>query len=165
MPEVLLQSIVDASNYNVGYLTLRQLSFGYLDMAWHSLTQPFEPNSSILAESDAQVKPIRDFEQNAMASVQLLPVIHEAGMSTSFNHIFSGGYAAGYYSYKWAEVMEADAFSLFKENGIFNKVTAASFRKNILELGNTEEPEVLYERFRGREASVDALLERSGVKR
>ncbi len=165
MPEVLLQSIVDASNYNVGYLTLRQLSFGYLDMAWHSLTQPFEPNSSILAESDAQVKPIRDFEQNAMASVQLLPVIHEACMSTSFNHIFSGGYAAGYYSYKWAEVMEADAFSLFKENGIFNKVTAASFRKNILELGNTEEPEVLYERFRGREASVDALLERSGVKR
>jgi peptidyl-dipeptidase Dcp len=156
MPEDLLQSIVDAANYNVGYATLRQLSFGYLDMAWHSLKEPFEMDNS---------KSIIDFETKAMERVQLLPIIEETCMSTSFNHIFSGGYAAGYYSYKWAEVMDADAFSLFKENGIFDKATADSFRKNILERGNTEEPEVLYKRFRGREASIDALLKRSGVNK
>lgn len=130
MPGELLQSVVDASNYNVGYATLRQLSFGYLDMAWHSIEQPFVPGNST---------PIRDFEKNAMARVQLLPVIDSSCLSTSFNHIFSGGYAAGYYSYKWAEVMDADAFSLFKERGIFDKATADSFRRNILERGNTEE--------------------------
>jgi peptidyl-dipeptidase Dcp len=84
-------------------------------------------------------------------------------MSTSFGHIFSGGYAAGYYSYKWAEVMDADAFSLFKQNGIFDKATADSFRRNILERGNTEEPMELYKRFRGQEPTVEALLKRSGV--
>ncbi|HAR39014.1 MAG TPA: peptidase M3, partial [Porphyromonadaceae bacterium] len=150
MPDTLLQKIIDASNYNAGYLTLRQLSFGYLDMAWHSLTEPYSGD-------------VRDFEQEAMARVQLLPVVPDACMSTSFGHIFSGGYAAGYYSYKWAEVMDADAFSLFKENGIFDRATADSFRRNILERGNTEEPIELYKRFRGREASVEALLKRSGV--
>lgn len=150
MPDSLLQRIIDASNYNVGYLTLRQLSFGYLDMAWHSLTEPYSGD-------------VRSFEQEAMARVQLLPVVPDACMSTSFGHIFSGGYAAGYYSYKWAEVMDADAFSLFKEKGIFDKATADSFRRNILERGNTEEPMELYKRFRGREASVEALLKRSGV--
>jgi peptidyl-dipeptidase Dcp len=156
MPEELLQNIIAASNFNVGYATLRQLSFGYLDMAWHSLEKPFEAVDN--------VTPIRSFEKDAMARVQLLPTVPEACMSTSFSHIFSGGYAAGYYSYKWSEVMEADAFSLFKENGIFDKTTADSFRRNILELGNTEEPEVLYKNFRGRKASVDALLKRSGVE-
>ena len=156
MPEDLLQNIIDASNFNVGYATLRQLSFGYLDMAWHSLEKPFETVDN--------VTPIRGFEKDAMSRVQLLPTVPEACMSTSFSHIFSGGYAAGYYSYKWSEVMEADAFSLFKENGIFDKATADSFRRNILELGNTDEPEVLYKNFRGREASVDALLKRSGVE-
>ena len=156
MPEDLLQNIIDASNFNVGYATLRQLSFGYLDMAWHSLEKPFEAIDN--------VTPIRSFERDAMARVQLLPIVPEACMSTSFSHIFSGGYAAGYYSYKWSEVMEADAFSLFKENGIFDKATADSFRRNILELGNTDEPEVLYKNFRGRDASVDALLKRSGVE-
>jgi peptidyl-dipeptidase Dcp len=150
MPDTLLQKIIDASNYNVGYLTLRQLSFGYLDMAWHSLTEPYSGD-------------VRTFEQEAMARVQLLPVIPDACLSTSFAHIFSGGYAAGYYSYKWAEVMDADAFSLFKERGIFDKGTANSFRRNILERGNTEEPVELYKRFRGREASVEALLKRSGI--
>lgn len=150
MPDSLLQKIIDASNYNVGYLTLRQLSFGYLDMAWHSLTESYSGN-------------VRSFEQEAMARVQLLPVVSDACMSTSFGHIFSGGYAAGYYSYKWAEVMDADAFSLFKERGIFDKTIADSFRRNILERGNTEEPMELYQRFRGREASVEALLKRSGV--
>lgn len=151
MPDTLLQKIIDASNYNVGYATLRQLSFGYLDMAWHSLEEPFTGD-------------VRTFEQEAMACVKLLPVVEDACLSTSFGHIFSGGYAAGYYSYKWAEVMDADAFSLFKENGLFDKTTADSFRRNILERGNTEEPMDLYKRFRGREASVDALLKRSGVK-
>jgi peptidyl-dipeptidase Dcp len=151
MPDALLQKIIDASNYNVGYLTLRQLSFGYLDMAWHSLTEPFEGD-------------VTRFEQEAMARVQLLPVVPEACMSTSFGHIFSGGYAAGYYSYKWAEVMDADAFSLFRQNGIFDKATADSFRRNILERGNTEEPMELYKRFRGQEPSVEALLKRCGVK-
>ncbi|WP_414702839.1 M3 family metallopeptidase [Proteiniphilum sp. UBA1028] len=151
MPDSLLQKIIDASNYNVGYLTLRQLSFGYLDMAWHSLTKPFQGD-------------VRTFEQEAMARVQLLPVVPGACMSTSFGHIFSGGYAAGYYSYKWAEVMDADAFSLFREKGIFDKATANSFRRNILERGNTEEPMELYKRFRGREASVEALLKRSGIE-
>ncbi len=152
MPEELLQKIVDASNYNTGYATLRQLSFGYLDMAWHSLQQPFNGD-------------VRAFEQTAMERVQLLPVIPETCMSTSFGHIFSGGYAAGYYSYKWSEVMDADAFSLFKKNGIFDKSTAKSFRSNILERGNTEDPTILYKRFRGQEPTIGALLVRSGVTR
>jgi peptidyl-dipeptidase Dcp len=151
MPEALLQKIVDASNYNTGFATLRQLSFGYLDMAWHSQLKPFDDD-------------IRAFEQEAMARVQLLPIVPEACMSTSFGHIFSGGYAAGYYSYKWAEVMDADAFSLFREKGIFDKATADSFRRNILERGNTEEPTVLYKRFRGQEPSIKALLERNGIE-
>ncbi len=150
MPEELLQKIVDASNYNTGYATLRQLSFGYLDMAWHSLEAPFQGD-------------IRAFEQDAMARVQLLPVVPETCMSASFSHIFSGGYAAGYYSYKWSEVMDADAFSVFKKNGIFDKETARSFRINILEKGNTEDPMTLFIRFRGQEPSVEALLRRSGV--
>jgi len=151
MPAVLVQKIIDAANYNTGYLTYRQLSFGYLDMAWHTLENPFEGE-------------VRQFEQEAMRSVQLLPVVPEACMSTSFGHIFSGGYAAGYYSYKWAEVLDADAFAAFKENGIFDRKTAHSFRVNILERGNTEDPMTLYKRFRGHEPTIDALLERNGVK-
>lgn len=151
MPAELVQKIIDAANYNTGYLTLRQLSFGYLDMAWHTLQQPFDGD-------------IREFEQKAMRPVQLLPVVPETSMSTAFGHIFSGGYAAGYYSYKWAEVLDADAFAAFKENGIFDKKTARSFRVNILERGNTEEPMTLYKRFRGHEPTVGALLERNGVK-
>lgn len=151
MPEELLQKIVDTSNYNTGYATLRQLSFGYLDLAWHCLEEPFKGD-------------VREFEQDAMASVRLLPIVEDACMSTSFGHIFSGGYAAGYYSYKWSEVMEADAFSLFKQNGIFDKKTAESFRFNILEKGNTEDPMSLFVRFRGRKPSVEALLRRSGLE-
>lgn len=151
MPAQLVQKIIDAANYNTGYLTLRQLSFGYLDMAWHTLQQPFDGD-------------VREFEQKAMRPVQLLPVVPETSMSTAFGHIFSGGYAAGYYSYKWAEVLDADAFAAFKENGIFDKKTAQSFRVNILERGNTEEPMTLYKRFRGHEPTVGALLERNGVK-
>lgn len=151
IPAELVRKIIDAANYNTGYLTLRQLSFGYLDMAWHTLKEPFGGD-------------IRSFEQTAMQPVQLLPVVPETSMSTSFGHIFSGGYAAGYYSYKWAEVLDADAFSVFKSNGIFDKSTASSFRRNILEKGNTEEPMTLYKRFRGQEPTIDALLQRNGVK-
>ncbi len=151
MPADLLQKIIDASNYNTGYATLRQLSFGYLDMAWHSIDKPFDSN-------------ILDFERKAMDRVQILPVVDNTSMSSQFAHIFSGGYAAGYYSYKWAEVMDADAFSLFKQNGIFDKKTANSFRVNILEKGNTEEPMELYKRFRGQEPGIDALLKKNGIE-
>ena len=99
-----------------------------------------------------------------MSKTALLPVADGTNMSTSFGHIFSGGYAAGYYSYKWSEVLDADAFAAFKENGIFNKKTAEAFRKNILEKGNTEDPMELYVKFRGQEPTIDALLERGGVK-
>ena len=152
MPVELVQKIIDASNYNAAYATLRQLSFGYLDMAWHTLKE--------IEDFD-----IRSFEQKAMQPVQLLPVVPEASMSTAFSHIFAGGYAAGYYSYKWAEVLDADAFAVFKKNGIFNKETARSFRENILEKGNTEDPMELYKKFRGSEPTVEALLERTGVSK
>lgn len=151
MPQALVQKIVDAANYNTGYLCLRQLSLGLLDMAWHSIDKPFDGD-------------IRAFEQQAMLPVKLLPVLPEGSTSTSFSHIFAGGYAAGYYSYKWAEVLDADAFSVFKKNGIFDKKTAASFRKNILERGNSDDPMTLYKAFRGQEPTIDALLQRNGVK-
>lgn len=151
IPADLVQKLVDAANFNAGYLCYRQLSFGYLDMAWHTLTKPYNGD-------------VREFERKAMASTAVLPVIPEASMSAAFSHIFSGGYAAGYYSYKWSEVLDADAFEYFKENGIFSKKIAESFRKNVLEKGNTEDPMSLYVRFRGQEPSVDALLKRNGIK-
>ncbi len=152
IPAELVQKLIDASNFNAGYMCYRQLSFGYLDMAWHTLTQPY--TGDVIA-----------FERNAMSKTAMLPLVDGMAMSTSFGHIFSGGYAAGYYGYKWAEVIEADAYSLFKETGIFNKETAESFRKNILERGNTEEPMSLYIKFRGQEPTIDALLKRNGIKK
>jgi peptidyl-dipeptidase Dcp len=151
IPAELVRKIVDSQNYLAGYLSIRQLSFGYLDMAWHTLDLPFDGN-------------VKDFEENAWAKTRIFPVIPEVCMSTQFGHLFAGGYAAGYYSYKWAEVLDADAFSLFKEKGLFNREVAKSFRENILEKGGTEHPMILYKRFRGHEPSVDALLERSGLK-
>ena len=150
IPAELVKKIVDSQNYLAGYLSIRQLSFGYLDMAWHTLDLPFDGN-------------VKDFEENAWAKTRIFPIIPEVCMSTQFGHLFAGGYAAGYYSYKWAEVLDADAFSLFKEKGLFNKEVAKSFRENILEKGGTEHPMILYKRFRGHEPSVDALLERSGL--
>jgi peptidyl-dipeptidase Dcp len=145
----LIDKIIVARNYNEGYATFRQLSFGMLDMAYHSIT-------SEIADD------IEKIEKHSMAKTQLLPVIDGCLMSTSFSHIFSGGYAAGYYSYKWSEVLDADAFSVFKKNGIFDRETATSFRNNILEKGSTEQPTVLYKRFRKQDASIDALLIRCG---
>lgn len=152
IPAELVKKLIDAANYNAGYLCYRQLSFGYLDMAWHSLSTPYTGD-------------VIDFERKAMGKTALLPVVDGMSMSTSFSHIFSGGYAAGYYGYKWAEVLDADAFSVFQANGIFDKKTADSFRENILERGNTEEPMKLYVKFRGQEPTVDALLKRNGIKK
>lgn len=151
IPEELVQKIVDSQNFNAGYQSVRQLSFGLLDMAWHTLKAPYEGS-------------VKDFEEKAWAPTQLFPSIDGVCMSTQFGHLFAGGYAAGYYGYKWAEVLDADAFALFKEKGIYNKDVAASFRKNILEKGGTENPMVLYKRFRGQEPSVEPLLVRSGLK-
>ena len=151
IPAELIQKIKASENFNAANFCLRQLSFGYLDMAWHTITTPFTGDVIV-------------YEKEAMASTQILPVVLEAGMSPNFSHIFSGGYAAGYYSYKWAEVLDADAFSVFSKNGIFDKKTADSFRKNILTKGGTEHPMVLYKRFRGQEPTIDALLKRNGIK-
>ena len=150
IPAELIQKIVDSENYNIAYFCLRQLSFGYLDMAWHTIEKPFD--GDVIA-----------YERHAMASTQVLPTVPNTCMSTTFSHIFSGGYAAGYYSYKWAEVLDADAFSVFEKNGIFDKKTATSFCKNILERGGTEHPTILYKRFRGQEPSIDALLKRNEI--
>ncbi len=151
IPAELVKKIVDSQNYLAGYLSIRQLSFGYLDMAWHTIEKPFEGN-------------VKEFEENAWEKTRIFPEIPGVCMSTQFGHLFAGGYAAGYYSYKWAEVLDADAFSIFKEKGLFNKEVAKSFRENILEKGGTEHPMVLYKRFRGQEPTVDALLGRSGLK-
>ena len=139
-----------ASQYGAAYACMRQLMFGYLDMAWHTIT-------------DTVSDPV-EFERKAIESVAIFPDIEGSMTSPQFNHIFSGGYAAGYYSYKWAEVLDADAFEAFKENGLFDKETAKSFRENILEKGGSENPAVLYRRFRGKEPSIDALLKRDGIK-
>ncbi len=151
MPGEMVEKIIDVRNFHAAYATVRQLSFGLNDMAWHSITEP------------VTMKP-EEFERKAMEPVQLFGWIDGTMMSTGFSHIFAGGYAAGYYGYKWAEVLDADAYKLFKENGIFDKKTAQSFRKNILAKGGSEHPMDLYVKFRGHEPSIDALLERSGLK-
>ena len=150
IPEELIRRIVDASNFNVAYACLRQLSFGYLDMAWYTRTTPFEGD-------------VEAYEKQAWARTQVLPSVEGTCMSVQFSHIMAGGYSAGYYSYKWAEVLDADAFSLFQEKGIFNPEVANSFRTNVLSKGGTEHPMTLYKRFRGQEPSIDAQLKRNGI--
>ena len=140
-----------SSQFGVAYACLRQLNFGLVDMAWHTITAPVE---------DAVA-----FETKASESVQMFPIVDGCLFSPQFNHIFSGGYAAGYYSYKWAEVLDADAFSVFLNNGIYDKSSADSFRTNILMKGGTEHPAELYRRFRGQDATIDALLVRDGIKK
>ena len=165
MPEELIEKIKAANNYHAAYSCVRQLSFGYLDMAWHTLHEAF-----VVPEGKSVQQAVIDFGNEAMEQVRVLPNIAGTQMETSFTHIFSGGYAAGYYSYKWSELLDADAFAQFKKardkrGSIFDKKTADSFRKNILERGGTEEPMVLYRRFRGGEPTIDALLERDGIKK
>ena len=152
IPDELVQRIVDSRNFNAAYACLRQVSFGLLDMAWYTRTTPFEGN-------------VMAYEKQAWARAQILPSVEGTCMSTQFSHIFAGGYSAGYYSYKWAEVLDADAFSLFKKQGIFDQKTAFSFRENILSRGGTEHPMTLYKRFRGQEPTIDALLIRNGIKK
>lgn len=151
IPGEIISKIKETSTFNEGYACYRQLGFAFLDMAWHTITNPVDID-------------ISEFESVAMEKTELFPPIEGLNMSASFGHIFGGGYAAGYYGYKWAEVLDADAFSYFTETGIFNKETAISFRKNILEKGGTEKPYDLYVRFRGKEPSIDAFLRRSGLK-
>jgi len=150
IPAEIIGKIKEASTFNEGYASYRQLGFGFLDMAWHTITKPVDMK-------------ISDFEKEPLKKTELFPEVEGINMSASFGHIFGGGYAAGYYGYKWAEVLDADAFSYFTETGIFNQETAASFRKNILEKGGTEKPAVLYRNFRGKEPSIKALLKRSGL--
>ena len=164
LPQELLDKMHASQTYHAAYSCVRQLSFGYLDMAWHTLDKPFEPNETI-----GVVESVVRFSNEAMEQVQVMPTVPGAQMATSFTHIFSGGYAAGYYSYKWSELLDADAFSVFKEaqtkNGsIFDKKAAKRFRENILEKGGTEKAMDLYVRFRGGEPTINALLERDGIK-
>ena len=165
IPQDLVDKIQAAANYHVAYACVRQLSFGYLDMAWHTLTEPFVVPETLTA-TEAVIK----FGDKAMAGVQVLPLVPGTHMQYAFTHIFSGGYAAGYYSYKWSELLDADAFSVFKaaqaKNGsIFDKNAADLYRKNILEKGGSARPMDLYRAFRGGEPSIDALLERDGIKK
>ncbi len=151
IPGEMIRKIKDASTFNEGYACDRQLGFGFLDMAWHTIKDPVENGFA-------------EFEATALERTNMFPQIETSNMSCSFGHLFGGGYAAGYYGYKWAEVLDADAFRHFKETGLFNRDTAASFRKNVLEKGNSDKPMNLYIKFRGKEPSIDAFLERSGLK-
>lgn len=150
IPKSLVKKIHDASLFQVGYFSLRQLSFCFLDMAWHN-TDP------------STIGSLKDFEREATAKTRLLPVIEGVSVSTHFSHIFAGGYSAGYYSYKWAEVLDADAFELFEEQGLFNHDIGKKFKECILSKGGTEHPMELYKKFRGREPDTHALLRREGL--
>ena len=157
LPEALIQRLVAARNYHAAYFQVRQLRFGLLDLAWHSGIPGQARNDYNAARNDEHVL---DVETRALADCAVLPDIPGSCISTSFHHIFDGGYSAGYYSYKWAEVLEADAFSLFRERGIFDRATAASFRENILSKGGSEDEALLYRRFRGHEPDPQALLKK-----
>lgn len=149
IPEALVNGLIESSQYGAAYACLRQLFFGLMDMAYHTATEDI-------------TDPVT-FEDRATLDVQVFPAVDGCLVSPQFSHIFSGGYAAGYYSYKWAEVLDADAFSVFKKNGIFDRKTAQSFRENVLSKGGTENPAELYRRFRGSEPTIDALLRRDGI--
>ncbi len=151
IPMEYVQKIKESASFHEGMQTLRQLSFGLLDMQWHG------------GESPQTINSVKDFENEAFAETKLYPDVAENCMSTAFSHIFQGGYSAGYYSYKWAEVLDADAFEYFLEEGIFNKEVANKFKENVLSKGGTEKPMKLYKRFRGKEPKPDALLKRAGL--
>lgn len=150
IPMEYIEKIKDSASFQEGIATMRQLSFGLLDMGWHS-------------EDPTAIADVKSFETIQFANTQLYPDVKENAMSTSFSHIFQGGYSSGYYSYKWAEVLDADAFEFFKEKGIFDKETATKFKENILSKGGTEHPMLLYKRFRGQEPKPEALLKRAGL--
>jgi len=151
MPDELIRRVQQSRNFNVAYACMRQVSFGLLDMAYYTRTTPIEGD-------------LAAFEKEAWQEAVVLPQLPETCMTVQFGHIMAGGYSAGYYSYKWAEVLDADAFSKFQQDGIFNPETARSFRENVLSKGNTEPPMTLYKRFRGQAPTIDALLRRNGIK-
>ena len=150
LPQEYITKIKESSNFLEGMATLRQLSFGMLDLSWH-------------AQDPSNVSDVKAHETEAFEPTKLFPDVASNCMSTAFSHIFQGGYSAGYYSYKWAEVLDADAFEYFTENGIFSKDVADKFKDNILSQGGTEHPMELYKRFRGKEPKPDALLRRAGL--
>lgn len=150
IPMEYIKKIKESASFHEGMQTLRQLNFGLLDMSWHS-------------KDPSEIKSIKKFENTAFTETKLYPDVAENCMSTAFSHIFQGGYSAGYYSYKWAEVLDADAFEYFSEKGIFNKEVATKFKENVLSKGGTEKPMELYKRFRGKEPKPDALLKRAGL--
>lgn len=150
IPMELVKKIKESATFQEGMATLRQLSFGFLDMSWHGA-------------DPSEITDVKVHETTTFERTNLFPDRQETCMSTSFSHIFQGGYSSGYYSYKWAEVLDADAFAYFKEKGIFNKEVATKFKENVLSKGGTEKPLVLYKRFRGAEPKIEALLERAGL--
>ena len=151
IPDELIEKVKKSKKFNAGLASLRQIKLGYLDMGWST-------------GNACEIKDVSEFEDRVTAKATLLPVPSDRNQSCSFSHIFAGGYSSGYYSYKWAEVLEADAFELFKEKGIFDQKTAQEFRRNILAAGNTEEPMDLFIKFRGRQPDPDALLRKVGLK-
>ena len=151
MPAELIEKIVAAKNYLAAYYNVRQLSFGMLDMAWHTITEPYAGD-------------VLEFEKKAIAPTQVLPYVDGTAMQTAFTHIFSGGYASGYYGYKWAEVLAADAYSYFTEEGIFSKKVASKFYHEVLEKGGHEHPMTLYKNFRGHKPKTQALIDQMGLK-
>ncbi|MBV1922412.1 MAG: M3 family metallopeptidase [Flavobacteriaceae bacterium] len=150
IPMELVEKIKASAAFQEGMKTMRQLSFGLLDMAWHS-------------QDPSEIKNIKSFESEAFSNTKLYPEVESNCMSTAFSHIFQGGYSAGYYSYKWAEVLDADAFAYFKEHGIFNKEIATKFKDTVLSQGGTQDPMDLYVKFRGKQPNPDALLKRAGL--
>ncbi len=150
IPSEYIQKIVDSSNFQSGLATIRQIGFGLLDMAWHS-------------QNPESINSVKEFETQVLSKIELMTPVPETCTSCSFSHIFPGGYSSGYYSYKWAEVLDADAFEAFKEDGIFSQKIAQAFYENVLSKGGSEHPALLYKRFRGREADAKALLRRAGL--
>lgn len=164
IPQELIDRLQTAQTYHAAYFCIRQLSFGLLDMAYHTLgiASKTQARNAELNVKYPQLQNVEKFEVDAMAPTQIMPLVDGCMMSTSFTHLFSGGYAAGYYGYKWAEVLDADAFSVFEKEGIFNKDTAKRFRK-LLESGDTVDPSELYREFKGSDPTVDALMRRDGI--
>ena len=150
IPMELIQKIKESANFQEGMATVRQLSFGMLDLSWHGI----DPSA---------IKDVKANEDKAFERTKLFPNVAENCMSTAFSHIFQGGYSAGYYSYKWAEVLDADTFEYFQQNGIFSREVANKFKTNILSQGGTDHPMTLYKKFRGKEPKPDALLKRAGL--
>ena len=150
IPAELMEKIKESHTFKAAYQCIRQVGLGLIDQAWHNITEPFAGD-------------VLDYEHEVTAALRVMPTIDSTGITPQFGHIMSGGYAAGYYSYKWAEMLDADAFSLFKEEGVMNMKTAQSFRENILAKGDTEHPMTLYIRFRGRKPQIEPLLERDGI--